>query len=319
MKEVPMRRTHPAFTLIELLVVIAIIGILIALLLPAVQKVREAAARVQCINNLKQIGLALHGYHDVNSTLPKGTVNGTSPFTGIRDGWPAYLLNYLEQDNVSKKYTLGIGPFGTSNSSTPTSATNTLLAIFLCPSDNGLRQAQLPWGYFSFGNYSPFFGIQDLGTAFATTGGQRSAMTVNFGARIAGITDGTSNTMVFGEYLRSSGQAPNPGEIDQRGMIWQSDEPGGGAIFAKFGPNTTSNDVFYPDWWCVNLPAQNLPCVRGSTNGIDHTVAARSRHTGGVNVLLCDGSARFVSDSVALTTVWQPLVTIGGGETISDF
>jgi len=314
-----MRRSHRAFTLVELLVVIAIIGILIALLLPAVQKVREAAARIQCTNNLKQIGLALHGYHDINGTLPKGTVNGATPFTGIRDGWPAYLLNYLEQDNVSKKYTLGIGPFGTSNSATPTSATNSLLAIFLCPSDNGLRQAQLPWGFFSFGNYSPFFGIRDLGTAFTTTGGQRSAMSVNFGARIAVITDGTSNTMVFGEYLRSSGKAPNPGEIDQRGMIWQSDEPGGGAIFAKFGPNTTSNDVFYPNWWCVNLPAQNLPCVRGSTNGIDHTVAARSRHPGGVNVLLCDGSARFVSDSVALATVWQPLVTIGGGESISGF
>jgi prepilin-type N-terminal cleavage/methylation domain-containing protein/prepilin-type processing-associated H-X9-DG protein len=311
---------RPAFTLIELLVVIAIIAVLIALLVPAVQKVREESARAQCLSNLKQIGIALHGYHDVHHSLPKGAqIGAPTLFTAPREGWPPYLLNYLEQDAVAARYTLGIGPFNNNNSATAMSATNTVLPVFMCPSDGGLQQAQLPWGYFSLGNYAPFFGLKDLGTALTTTGGQRSAMTLNFGARFTMITDGLSNTLVFSEYLRSTGEAPNPGQMDQRGMIWQSDEPGGGSILAQFGPNTANNDVFDPAWWCVNRPLMNMPCVIGAADGHDHTVAARSRHAGGVNVLLCDGSVRFVTDDVAIATVWRPLVTIGREELIPDF
>lgn len=307
------------FTLIELLVVIAVIAILIAMLVPAVQKVREASARAQCQNNIKQMGIALHNHHDTNKSFPKGCQDGPTPFGSIRQGWPPYLLPYVEQGAAASLYDLTQSPFGTSNSATPTSATNTNLAVWLCPSDRGVVNVKMPWGYFSLGNYMPFFGLRDLGDAFTAPLSQRTAMAPNYGARINEITDGTSNTMIMSEYLRSTGGAPNPGEVEQRGMVWQSDETGGGSITAKFPPNTASNDVFYPNWWCVNDPLGNLPCITGTTNGSDHTAAARSRHTGGVNVLLCDGSVRFVDQSVNLATTWRPLVTIAGEETIGDF
>src|SRR6187431_1905036 len=106
----PKHRSDRGFTLIELLVVIAIIAILIALLVPAVQKVREAAARTQCNNNLKQLGIALHSHHDIKKRFPVGVQNGTTPYSGLREGWPAYLLPFIEQDNVWKLYTPNISP-----------------------------------------------------------------------------------------------------------------------------------------------------------------------------------------------------------------
>src|SRR5262245_36628968 len=103
-------RRRGAFTLIELLVVIAVIAILIALLLPAVQKVREAANRAQCTNHLKQMGLGLHNHHDSKGAFPKGVQTGATPYSGNREGWPAYLLPFIEQDNAARLYTPGISP-----------------------------------------------------------------------------------------------------------------------------------------------------------------------------------------------------------------
>jgi prepilin-type N-terminal cleavage/methylation domain-containing protein/prepilin-type processing-associated H-X9-DG protein len=301
------------FTLIELLVVIAIIAVLIGLLLPAVQKVREAAARAKCQNNLKQIGLALHGYSDVSGSFPKGCQDNSGLFSLPREGWPPYLLTYLEQDNVARQYAFNLSNGWQGNSATATSPTNVSIPTFLCPSDFGAVRGQFPWGYLSFGNYLPFFPGANLGASSTVTKAQQSAMGYNFGARFTDITDGTSNTMIMGEYLRSTGDP-----MDQRGMIWQSDEPGGGHIYANISPNS-GVDVFYPSWWCVNAPARNLPCTTGSATGVDHTVTSRSLHSGGVNVVLADGSVRFASDSVDLTTVWHPLVTISGGEVLGNW
>lgn len=311
------------FTLIELLVVIAIIGVLIGLLLPAVQKVREAANRLKCQNNLKQIAIAIHNYANANGdTFPKGTQNSTINFGPPRLGWFPYLLPFLEQDAVYRQFnfTAGSTPaFGTSNSATSTSPTAVVISTYLCPSDPGPTQGQYPWGYFSLGNYAPFFGGLDMGGAnpAVLSSAQRAAFGLNWGARFADFQDGTSNTMIFSEYLRSTGTVSGGYGQDQRGMLWQGDEPGGGHIYTRFTPNTSNPDIFYPSWWCVDRPLMNLPCVTGSTDGSDHTAAARSRHVGGVSVAMGDGSVRFVTQTVDLMGVWRPMVTLAGGEIAS--
>jgi prepilin-type processing-associated H-X9-DG protein len=168
-----------------------------------------------------------------------------------------------------------------------------------------------PWGGYLMGNYHAFFGGMNLGGIITNAGNQRSAFGLNFGARFADITDGTSNTMVLGEYLRSRG-ATN----DQRGLMW-GDQPGYSQIYTQLSPNSTSPDLLYVGW-CANLPNMNLPCIDGDS-GPNNTVASRSRHTGGVNVAMGDGSIRFIRNTVDLLTVWRPLATISGGEVIPNF
>ena len=309
------------FTLVELLVVIAIIAILIALLLPAVQAAREAARRAQCSNNLKQNGLALHNFATSHGSFPQGCQNVGRIFGKPREGWPPYLLSFLELDTLAEQYIFDDPDAWQGSSKTPDSPTNATLPTMLCPSDTGALRGEFLWGYLSFGNYMPFFPGANLGEAWAVSRdrrrAQRTAMCVNFGARIADFEDGTSYSMVMGEYLRSTGATNSNGLTkDQRGMIWQSDEPGGGHIYAYLSPNS-GIDIFYPRWWCVDDPGR-LPCVTGSTNGTDHTATSRSLHPGGVYVLMGDGSVRFMADSVDVVTVWRPMATIAGGEVLGD-
>jgi prepilin-type N-terminal cleavage/methylation domain-containing protein/prepilin-type processing-associated H-X9-DG protein len=309
---------RPGFTLIELLVVIAIIAILIGLLLPAVQKVREAAFRMQCGNNLKQLGLALHNYHDSNNHFPMGVVwNNGSYYDFPRCGWNFSLFPYIEQGNLYSMLPAPAAaqqqwePWWSAEATNPSGPTRLPIKTWLCPSDSGVLLNSQPWGVFSLGNYHAFFGGLNLGGVVANNPNQRAAFGLNFGARFADITDGTSNTMVLGEYLRSRG-ASN----DQRGMPW-GDQPGYGQIYTQLSPNSSSPDFLYQGW-CDNRPADNLPCISGDFGPNNH-VAARSRHTGGVNVCLGDGSVRFVTNSVDLLTVWRPMATIAGGEVIPSF
>jgi prepilin-type N-terminal cleavage/methylation domain-containing protein/prepilin-type processing-associated H-X9-DG protein len=312
-------RRRPAFTLIELLVVIAIIAILIGLLVPAVQKVREAANRSTCQNNMKQLGLALHSRHDVFHRFPMGLRwdgGNSAYYSPPRSGWNYSLFPYIEQDTLFRQLPASAArqewePWWSAEANNPNGPTRQPIAIWLCPSDDGVLFDSQGWGVFSLGNYHVFFGGFTLGGATTVAANQRAAFGINFGARFADFVDGTSNTMVMGEYLRSRG-ASN----DQRGLVW-GDQPGYGHIYTQLSPNSTSPDFLYVGW-CDSRPAVNLPCVSGDS-GPNNTAAARSRHLGGVNVVLGDGSVRFVSDNVDLLTVWRPLATIAGGETIGDF
>jgi prepilin-type N-terminal cleavage/methylation domain-containing protein/prepilin-type processing-associated H-X9-DG protein len=324
-----MTRRRPyrgAFTLIELLVVIAIIGILIGLLLPAVQKVREAANRAKCQNNLKQIGIALHSYHGIFGQFPLGCVNTSLPWGPPRGPtWFVGLLPHLEQDAVFRNWnpnlpaTFGNANFANNtNSMGPNAPTAVVLNVMRCPSDgSGGTVTSTSYGTYARGNYLGFFGDRNQRGNFpgASPANKRAAFAPNFGARFADIIDGTSNTMVVAEYLRGLDQYNSGPTFDERGGIW-SDQPGASQLYTQFTPNTSSPDYLLPGY-CFNHPELNLPCT-DSNWGTTDSAAARSQHPGGVNAVFGDGSVHFITDGVSLTT-WQALGSIASGELVNDY
>jgi prepilin-type N-terminal cleavage/methylation domain-containing protein len=330
-----------AFTLVELLVVIAVIGILIALLLPAVQAARESARRVQCQNHFKQIGLALHNYHTAAQQFPPGTISNPDPATGAVYGRPprttyiVHLMPYLDQAAVYNKIdfvNLPVAPglcwFGNN-----AEATAAIIPVLYCPSDGtgGLTKtcgliggdANRPAPHF-LSNYMAFFSGPTVAYIDTSDRKYRAAFGLNRGARFADITDGSSSTMLMGEYLTGS-------TSDYRGFIW-SDKAGGSQIWTELSPNSPLPDRLSPSTpppplatkpWCKDLPEWNLPCTNGISESaglanLDHTAAARSRHPGGVHVLLGDGAVRFVQSAIDLNT-WRMLATIGGGEVVPNY
>jgi prepilin-type processing-associated H-X9-DG protein len=323
---------------VELLVVIAIIGVLVAILLPAVQKVREAANRVSCKNKLKQIGLALHNYHGDHSSFPKGSFNKEiTPYawTAPRITYMIGLYPYLELDNIYNRWdpkvtlaTQGIGgsiPWcASTNSLGPDAPTSIVVDILVCPSDgmggptSTLKTSNgLVLGTWNNSNFLGFFGDKDYGAGLpgASPANKKAAFGYNYGARISHIRDGTSNTMVFGEYLTGLPQEEAPNDF--RGVTW-IDIPGFSQLYTQSTPNSSSPDLFYPGTkYCYNFPYLNLPCAASSWE--ETTAASRSRHPGGVNVLMGDGSVHFINQNIDLAT-WQALGSINGGEVIqADF
>jgi len=306
----PRRRGPSAFTLIELWVVIAIIAILIALLVPAVQKVREAAARTQCVNNLKQIALGLHNYHDANKKLPPGHV--ASPFTGYDSGafeatWVTYVLLYLEQGNLYKTADFNRG-FGQGTKNHPNNLIDgTLLDILRCPVDN--QAPELWYGFLARGSYA---GNNGLGTMVESTAANiitrpKGVFMMDSKVPLANISDGTSNTAMVSEIIRAPGN-------DLRGVMHY---PEGPLYQHTYTPNSSSPDNLRSP--CQNIP--RAPCIGTYTswNPRRLIMTARSNHPGGVNLALCDGSVRFVANSVDFST-WQALATYMGGEVIpGDF
>ena len=316
-----MRSARQGFTLVELLVVIAIIGVLVALLLPAVQAAREAARRTQCASNLRQLGLALLTYEQATRTFPPMvfSVGGSSFPKGVyawsRMTWAPRLYPYIEETAAIADFNMNSNWQLPANSNGENSPTGRSISLWTCPSDGlgGLRQVRpvsASWiSMYARGNYLAFFGNIDNGSAYPPfdPGHQEHVLALNIGRRLRKITDGLSKTMVLGEALTG---VDHGGEI--RGVYWY-DHAGASQIFTRETPNSAVPDGIYAPWChaAVNLPAMNLPCS-GSDGVHDHT-ASRSRHPGGVHVCLCDGSVRFVTDEVGLT-VWQALGSIAGAE-----
>jgi prepilin-type N-terminal cleavage/methylation domain-containing protein/prepilin-type processing-associated H-X9-DG protein len=312
-----------AFTLVELLVVIAIIGILIALLLPAVQAARETARRAECGNNLKQLALAMLNYESAVKAFPPGALNQSFPCKYPRTTWAIHLYPYLEQQSIFDRFNFRL-PGGTGgalwtnpeNSMGVAAPTAAVVPGLLCPSDGQggtVHHHMSGCGNFARGNYAGFFGNLDYGSAQPPVSAfhRPAAFAFNASVRLRDVIDGTSTSLAFGEILTGV-NADN----DYRGVHWY-DHVATSQVFTKYPPNTRSPDVILP-MWCTgttNRPELNLPCVGGASDQRTDTAACRSRHPGGVQVSFCDGSARLLSDSTDLT-VWQALGSIAGGEAV---
>jgi prepilin-type N-terminal cleavage/methylation domain-containing protein/prepilin-type processing-associated H-X9-DG protein len=319
-----MLRKRSAFTLIELLVVIAIIAILIGLLLPAVQKVREAAARAKCSNNLHQFAVAIHNYHSTYGTFPRGRTYPNGSSFSVH----SFILPYVEQDTVYRTIDFTV-PYSHPNNAL---ARATIVPIFTCPSDP-LRL--VPPGL------APTNYRANEGTSVAMWYGPSDANGTNNGIappngpffcngpiRIAEITDGTSNTAAFSEHVTgdfSQGTAMELGDTFQPGThpttadqavadcagvnpqnLGQQGYSNVGAPWLYGYHSTTS-------YWHSGPPGSRSCMFPGSRI----MTTANSYHTQGVNVALCDGSVRFVGYSVSLAT-WRGLGTINGNEVLGN-
>lgn len=304
------------FTLIELLVVIAIIAILIALLVPAVQKVREAAARTQCSNSMRQVGVALHNFHDVYKRFPPGQPQGYyySNWYGdpqVRDVdrscWVAFILPYIEQAPMDAQVQAFLKAPTASHTCFGSFAT-THIQTLLCPSDpNSPKLGTVPGN--SQGTHTNFLVCH--GSSYATPGGSNGSnlngiFYARSRTRMTEITDGTSNTLMVSEILLSPDVNSSH---DIRGRVWNSIHAGS-TLSTIYPPNSTIGDN--PQGYCNALPA--APC--GSQSVANAYVLARSQHTGGVNICLADASVRFVSNTVT-PSVWLAMGTRAGNEIVT--
>ena len=313
----PDRRSRRGFTLVELLVVVTILAILIALLLPAVQAAREAARRAQCVNNLKQMGLGLHNYHDVYQCFPGGTTSYPAPWPqsskdyGSGINWAVAILPFLEQETLYRQYDSNV----TFDNNSVVIATR--LEVQLCPSDiNDIgAPPEVPnsgpavtmahgsykavGGAYDPGNINNFFwdncfdaakySLRYRGVLHHAGGNCRTALYESLGT----IIDGTSNTLMVGEASYFNPRT--------RSVFWAS----GYACYAVGAVN--------------NYPAQfshdftNKPC-----NADNYCKRAfNSYHPGGQNFVFCDGTCRFVSTSIDLVSIYPALATIAGGEVVT--
>ena len=294
----PVRRM--GFTLIELLVVIAIIAILIALLLPAVQQAREAARRSTCKNNVKQLGLAFHNYHETHRSLPPGWVqrslsascqpSATSTGGCLPGwGWSTMLLPFLDQANLYNALNVSSGNLSVA----PTDQTKTKIPLFRCPSDVG-SDLNADRGGHATSNYKGIYGSRGTGsinTSPHNAAAGNGSFWSNSNTKIRDLTDGTSNTLLIGETARG-----RVGANTYNGGIW----------VGYYDNGKTASCV----WKTENHPGS---LINGTL-----AWAFSSQHTGGAHFLLADGGVRFISENIDGTT-YENLGKISDGNVIGEF
>ena len=371
------------FTLIELLVVIAIIAVLIALLLPAVQSAREAARRAQCVNNLKQIGLALHNYHSAIGSFPQGKSQGASSlmYSGGYAGWTewsahALMLPYIEQAPVYNSINFMFAGGYNAASYINATAWSTVIQSFACPSDGNVARGNVSrgtgipntnsyrgsigttsasWNWVP-GNVPGYSAAQpdplNLNGGQTNTSSSTGVFTYWYAFGIRDITDGTSNTVAFSESL--VGDASNLSVFRPNNSVTGVSAATIGAVFdASAIPIATLNTALQGCMLAYRTgPTVNISNLNGNRWGwgattmtLFHTIVppnskqfafnscrqdcggcgpddsafsnAQSYHAGGVNVLMCDGSVKFIKDSINMRT-WMTLGTKANGEVISS-
>lgn len=324
-------RRPAAFTLVELLVVIAVIGILVALLLPAVQSARGAARRMSCGNNLRQLGIALHNYHDVYRAFP--------PSASFRPGalfepWSpqARLLGYLEQQNLENLIDWDQGY------AVQPAVTALRVPTYLCPSERNDRpRADGALTHYPL-NYAANMGLWHIFNPLNGRGGEGLAYP-NSRTNMASLTDGTSNTLAFAEvkaytpYIRDGGNpsgtsVPIPGDpaqvvafggsfkADSGHTEWVDGRVHQSGFTGTFPPNTRFPYVDGGQEYDVDF---NSSREGKTTDRVTYAVVtSRSHHPGGVQVVLADGSARFVAETINGAT-WRALSTCSGAEVVGEY
>jgi prepilin-type N-terminal cleavage/methylation domain-containing protein/prepilin-type processing-associated H-X9-DG protein len=318
------RSLRRAFTLVELLVVVAIIGVLVALLLPAVQSARETARRMQCSNHIKQWTLAFHNYHDTNQSLPAASKNN------MRHVWVYSMWPYVEQKALYDLYdqrihfylppnTIGGGDANLKYQNLDNGPTGRRIKLYYCPSDRfGAYLNSTGDNYIrAKGNYQVNFGsimhphpnvASNPPLAWGPFGFKDfTTSSLPRYTRMGEIVDGTSNTLLMAEMIM-----PRDDANDHRGDILNDDFAC--TYFATITtPNSTAPDVLV----AARCPSPNppgMPCVGGA----NHYKTTRSRHPSGVNASLCDGSVRFISNNINLAT-WQSIGSMNGGDSVGEF
>ncbi len=328
-------KKHYGFTLVELLVVIAIIGVLVALLLPAIQTAREAARRMTCSNNLKQYGIAMHTYHDNNKKLPWGCTRPFAPsgitgnqFTELanRHTWMPRIWPYIEQQQLAKQYSY-VGRF-VDNNNVP-NCLRSKVPVYYCPSDRPGAMHNVPADNRVKVNY-----VVNLGNAeyvdqgrptgtdpypaefpyrrcnWAGTGNEfnGSPFSVCVQYNFSDITDGLSNTLLMSELLVGDSDSIS----DHRGDVFNDEA----SFFfnTHMTPNTTTGDAPVAGYCVADAP--DRPCTTIAAGEFYRIrISARSRHPGGVNYIRCDGSQGFASDGLS-QAIWMAVGSTKGNESV---